>query len=139
MSQISLLIFSSSEKELLSWTYLLKKTPRRTKILISPVWKKILKIWDTLFELIQIEVQFSKNYFQTFLPQEAGAFANNIEKEPQKPRPKLKEYVYYIFTENICSACSLMQVVVFWKNVLIFWNNDLNFLTLKVTSSSTVK
>ena len=27
---------------------------------------------------------------QNFLPQEAGAFENNIEIEPQKPRPKLK-------------------------------------------------
>ena len=54
---------------------------------------------------------------QNFL-QEAGAFGNNIGKEPQKPRPKLK-YIYYIFTENICSACNPMQVVVFYKHVLI--------------------
>ena len=27
---------------------------------------------------------------QNFLQQEAGAFGNNIRKEPQKPRPKLK-------------------------------------------------
>ena len=38
----------------------------------------------------QILVQF-------FLPQEAGAFGNNIEKEPQKPRPKLKNmYTIYL-------------------------------------------
>ena len=55
---------------------------------------------------------------QNFLQQEAGAFGNNIGKEPQKPRPKLK-YIYYIFTENICSACNPMQVVVFCKHVLI--------------------
>ena len=65
-----------------------------------------------------------------FLPREAGAFGNNIEKEPQKPRPKLKKRVYYIFTENICSACNPMQVVVFCKHVLIVYN-DSNFLTLK--------
>ena len=47
--------------------------------------------------------------FQIFLPQEAGAFANNIEKESQKPRPKLKKCVYYVFTENICSACSQLK------------------------------
>ena len=35
---------------------------------------------------MQIEVQCSKNYFKFFLPQEAGAFGNNIEKETQKPR-----------------------------------------------------
>ena len=40
---------------------------------------------------MQIEVQCSKNYFKIFLPQEAGAFENNIEREPQKPRPKLKK------------------------------------------------
>ena len=30
-----------------------------------------------LFELIQIEVQCSKNYFKIFLPQEAGDFGSN--------------------------------------------------------------
>ena len=75
---------------------------------MSPVWNKILKIWDTFFELVQIEVQCSKNYFKILLPQETGAFGNNIEKEPQKLLPNLKKYVYYIFTENVCSACSPM-------------------------------
>ena len=97
-----------------------KKTPRKTKVLISPIWNKILKIWHTRFELIQTEVQCSKNYFKTFLPQEAEASGNNIEKEPQKPHSKLKKYVKYIFTENICSVCNAVQVVVFSKNVLTF-------------------
>ena len=39
---------------------------------------------------MQIEVQCSKNYLNNFLAQEAGALRNNIEKKPQKPRPKLK-------------------------------------------------
>ena len=68
---------------------------------------------------MQIEFKCSKSYFKIFLPQEARAFGNNIEKEPQKPLSKLKKYVHYIFTENICSACSPMQVVDFCKNVLI--------------------
>ena len=30
-----------------------------------------------------------------FSPQEAGAFGNNIEKEPQKPHPNLEKiYIY---------------------------------------------
>ena len=34
---------------------------------------------------------------QSFLPQEAGAFGNNIENEPQKPRPRWKNmYVTYL-------------------------------------------
>ena len=52
---------------------------------------------------------------QFFLPQEAGAFGNNIEKNPQKPRPKLKAIIYHIFTGHICSACNPMQVIVFAK------------------------
>ena len=34
---------------------------------------------------------------QHFLQQEAGAFGNNIGKETQKPRPKLKNmYIIYL-------------------------------------------
>ena len=53
--------------------------------------------------------------FQLFLLQEAGTFENKIEKEPRKPLPKLRKYVNYIFPENVCSACSLRQAVVFPK------------------------
>ena len=56
-----------------------------------------------------MKVQYSKNYFKFFLTQEAEAFGNNIEKEPQKPPPRLTKYVYYIFTENIDSTCNPMQ------------------------------
>ena len=61
----------------------------------------------------------TQNLFHFFLPQEAGVIGNSIRKEPQNSCPKLKKYVYYIFTENICSACNPMQVVVFCKNVLV--------------------
>ena len=57
--------------------------------------------------------------FNFFLPQEAGASRNDIEKKPQKPHPKLKKYVCYIFTDNIYSVFNLMQMVIFCKNVLI--------------------
>ena len=34
---------------------------------------------------------------QSFLPQKAGAFGNNIENEPQKPCPKWKNmYITYL-------------------------------------------
>ena len=36
--------------------------------------------------------------FQFFLPQEAGAFRNNIEKEPQSPCQKLYRYDSYIIS-----------------------------------------
>ena len=68
-------------------------------MLISPVWNKILKIWDTFFELIKKSTMQQK-LFQFFLPQEAGAFGINIEKEPQKPRPQLKN-MYIIYLQRI--------------------------------------
>ena len=55
---------------------------------------------------------------QSFLPQEAGAFGNN-RKGTGKAMLQIEKYVYYIFTENICSACNSMQVLIFGKNVLI--------------------
>ena len=94
--------FSSWEKELFSWTYNTKKDTT-----------KILKIWDVLFGAINIEVQCSKNKLTFFLQQETGAFGNNIGKESQKPRPRLKNM--YIITVSVCSACNPMQVVVFCK------------------------
>ena len=45
-----------------------------------------------LFELMQEEVQYKKKKKkknQIFLSQEARAFGNDIEKEPQKPHPNL--------------------------------------------------
>ena len=119
MSQISPLMIFSSEKEIFSWTYPLKKTLGRIKVLISPVRNKILKIWDIIFELKQMEEKCSKTYFKIVLPQEAGTFGNSIDKKPQKSHPKLKKYVRYIFVENIYSTWNPTQVVVFCKNVLI--------------------
>ena len=84
-------------------------------MLISPVWNKILKIWDTLFELMHNRKIIQEKLVKHFLPQESGAFRNNIEKQPQKARPKLKKYVCYIFTEHICSVYNPMQVVLFAK------------------------
>ena len=43
---------------------------------------------------------------------------NGKEKKPQKPHPKFKKYKYQIFTENICSACNPVQVIIFCKYVL---------------------
>ena len=116
----------------LSWTYLLKGAPRTTKILILSVSNKILKIWDTLFEILQIEVQCIKNYFNIFLSQEVGASGNNIEKEPQKPRPRLKKYILSIYREYLLclqfnASGSFLQTY-----ILILQNSDSNFLTLKV-------
>ena len=41
-----------------------------------------------------------QNYFKKFLPQEARAFGNNIEKEPRKQCPKLKN-MYIIYLQRI--------------------------------------
>ena len=51
-------------------------------------------MWDALFEFIQIEVQCIKNYFKISLSEETGASGNNIEKELEKPCPKMKNYKY---------------------------------------------
>ena len=100
LCHISPLMFLSQRNELFSWTHILKKTLRRTKMLLFPDWNKILKIWDTLFELIQIEVQCIKNYFKFFYHKKLEL----LEKEPQKPRLKLKKYLSNIYREYLlCS------------------------------------
>ena len=54
--------------------------------------------------------------FEFFLPQEAGAFENNIKKKPQKATPKIEKiYISNIYIEYM--LC--LPVVVFCENVLI--------------------
>ena len=48
------------------------------------------------------------------------------EKELQKPRPELEKNVY-TFTENICSVCNPMQVVVFLQKCMDFVEQRLKF------------
>ena len=55
---------------------------------------------------MQIEIQFIKSYFKTFLSQEAGASGSNKEKEPQKPHPNLKKiYIYMLTIERTYLLC----------------------------------
>ena len=46
---------------------------------------------------------------QILIQQEAGTFG----KGTAKATPKIENYVCYLFTESICSACNPVQVVVF--------------------------
>ena len=41
-------------------------TTKDKNITVSSLWNRILKIWDTLFELMQIETWWNKNYFIFF-------------------------------------------------------------------------
>ena len=47
-----------------------------------------------------------KKIYLFFLPQEAGTFRNNIEKKLQKPHPRLKKYVLYIYRYLLCLQSS---------------------------------
>ena len=45
---------------------IINDTTKDKNITVSSLWNRILKIWDMLFELIQIETQWNKNYFKFF-------------------------------------------------------------------------
>ena len=124
--------FFSSEKELFSWIFLLQKTSRRTKILISPVWNKILKNWDTLFEVVNIiGVQCIKNYIKFCFTTRSWSFWTEHRKGTAKVTSGIENFLYNIFTENICSARSRMQVVVFCKRCVDFVEQRLKFSHFK--------
>ena len=54
-----------------------------------------------------LELKETKNItnstkLKIYVPQEAGTFGKSIEKEPQKPRPKLKKIcILYIYREYL--------------------------------------
>ena len=70
--------------------------------------------------------------FQNLFLTRSWSFWKKHRKETGKATPKIEKYVYFTFTENICSARNPMQMVVFCKHVLILYNNGSNFLNLKV-------
>ena len=96
--------FFSSEKELFSWIFLLQKTSRRTKILISPVWNKILKNWDTLFEVVNIiGVQCIKNYIKFCFTTRSWSFWTEHRKGTAKVTSGIENFLYilYIYWEYL--------------------------------------
>ena len=109
----------SSEKELLSWTYLLKKAPRRTKRLISPFLNSVLKIWGTLFELTQLEVKCSKSYFNFFLEKHGKRTVEVMPKIENKYL--LNIYREYFFCQQFNAGSS------FWQTGINFVEKRLKF------------
>ena len=94
-------MFISSEKELFSWTYLLLNTPRRTKMLICPVWNKILKIWGSLFDLTQIEDN-EVNIVSKFFYHKNVELLEKHRKRTAKATPKIgKTYILHIYREYL--------------------------------------
>ena len=62
--------------------------------------------------------------FQIFLPQEAGAFANNIEKESQKPRRK---NVYIMYLQRIFALPAVNESGSFLQTCINFLEQRLRF------------
>ena len=97
MSQIPPQFFFRLKNYFLFWKCRTKMTPRYTKILTSPVWNLILRIWDTCFELMQIETLCNKNYFKIFSYFKVEGLEKNIDLEQWKSRqPNINKKWYLI-------------------------------------------
>ena len=83
-------------------TYLLKKTTQRTKI-ISTVWNKVLKIWDTFFELTQKKyntAEISSNFFYHKLE-----LLEITWKRTSKAMPKIEKNMHILYIYWECLLC----------------------------------
>ena len=120
MSQISPLMFFLSENEIFSWTHILKMIPQRTKILISPVGNKILNIWDTLFNLVQMLI------FQNRFTTRSWSFWKYHRKRTAKATPKIEKIcILYIYREYLLclqsnASGSFLQKYIFVEQRLKF-------------------
>ena len=136
MSRISPLMFFSSEKELFGWTYLLKQTQRRYQryhknISISSL-KRDFKNPRHAFWAHTNRSTMQQKLFKNFLLQEVGASRNNIEKELQKPLPKLKKiYMLNIYREYLLYLQSNASSR-FLQTYIIFLDQWVNFFYFKV-------
>ena len=106
--------FFCQKKELFNITYILTKTPRRTKILISPVWNKILKIWDKVFELINWKICILYIYSEYLLhPNTSGSILQTCINFVEQ---KLK--FYHCKGSIIPKQTRIRQISCFWEQKL---------------------
>ena len=61
-----------------------------------------------------------QNFFQIFLSQEAGASGGNIEKELQKPWPKLREKTYIKFFHRMFALPAIQCKRQLFANMYLF-------------------
>ena len=85
--------------------------------LISPVWNRVLKTWDTLFELIQIKVRCSKNYFNFFYSKKLELLEKHgkITTEATPAIEKnclLNIYREYLFCQQSSASSSFLQTCI---------------------------
>ena len=71
-------------------------TTKDKNITVSTLVNRILKIWDTLFEMMQIETQYNKNYFTFFcnvkLELWKGTLTWNKKSHAQNQQKIFKKY-----------------------------------------------
>ena len=113
---------------------IINDTTKDINITVSSLRNRILKIWDTLFELMQIETQWNKNCFIFFV---TCSWSSGKEHwlGTRKVTPKIKKkYLKKIFVEifDLLSIPSKRQL--FIKRVVILYYTGSNFLTLKVAT-----
>ena len=76
---------------------------------------------------MQIVVQYSKNYFKIFLPQEAGAFGKKHRKGTTKATPKIEKICilriyreYLLYLQSSASGSFLPKCIYFVEQRLKF-------------------
>ena len=136
MSHIPLWVFLFARKTnfYLQILDIINDTTKDKNITVSSLRNRILKIWDTLFELMQIETQWNKNYFIFFVTC-SWSFGKEDWLGTRKVTPKInKKYLKKIFLEifDLLPIPSKRQL--FIKRVVILYYTGSNFLTLKVAT-----
>ena len=86
---------------------------------ISNLKKDFRNLKHTFWARTNRSTMLQKIISKCFCQKKLDLLEISWKRNRKKPRPKLKKYVYYTFNENICSACDPMQMVAFWKRVLI--------------------
>ena len=94
-------------------------TPRRTKILISPVWNGIWKIWEIFFKLMQIETQCNQKFFHNFFFFFFWALEWNIDFWTIKSKPQIYKINKNVFNDT-WSINIPLEMTLFFSNMVWF-------------------
>ena len=112
---------------------IINDTTKDKNITVSSLWNRILKIWDTLFELIQIETQYNKNYL-TFFCKVKLELWKGVLTRTRKATPKINKNILKIIFRDIWSVNNPIQTTAVFKHVVILYYTGPDVFTLKVAT-----
>ena len=104
-------------------------TTKDKNITVSSLWNRILKIWDMLFELMQID-WCNKNYFTFFCNVKLGLWKGRLTWNKKSHAQNQEKNILKIIFKDIWSVNNPIQTAAFivtYRDFVLYWSKLFDF------------